>query len=145
MDRLVRLYYGGCVIDESTSGSQFEGMTVRQLVFYISGSYTLNHILYLHDIWPYMQWETNYTKKNYLHSNLRLSLLSLTHGLRFLWTVRVVAAHPVPLAITISVMTYLKTTLIPTPTYWALHTRWRQLLRSIADIILLKHPRIKIK
>nr|CAD41129.1 OSJNBa0084K20.7 [Oryza sativa Japonica Group]CAE02484.2 OSJNBa0076N16.5 [Oryza sativa Japonica Group] len=34
MDRLVRLHYGGCVVDESTHGSQFEGMTVRQLVFF---------------------------------------------------------------------------------------------------------------
>lgn len=90
-----------------------------------------------------MQCETNYTKKIYLHSNLRLSLLSLTHGLRFLWTVRVVVAHPVPPAITISVMTYLKTTLIPTPTCWALHTRWRQLLRGIADIILLNILELK--
>ncbi|BAH94348.1 Os08g0471100 [Oryza sativa Japonica Group] len=34
MDRLVQLHYGGCVVDESTHGSQFEGMTVRQLVFF---------------------------------------------------------------------------------------------------------------
>uniref|UniRef100_A0A0E0F192 Uncharacterized protein n=1 Tax=Oryza meridionalis TaxID=40149 RepID=A0A0E0F192_9ORYZ len=34
MNRLVRLHYGGCVVDESTGGSQFEGMIVRQLVFH---------------------------------------------------------------------------------------------------------------
>jgi hypothetical protein len=39
-------------------------------------------------------------------------------------------------------MTYLKTTLIPTLTHWALHTWWRQLLWGIADAILPKHPKI---
>ncbi len=33
MDRLVRLHFDGSVVDESTGGSQFEGMSVRQLVF----------------------------------------------------------------------------------------------------------------
>jgi hypothetical protein len=33
MDRLVRLHFGGNVVDESTGESQFEGMTVTQLMF----------------------------------------------------------------------------------------------------------------
>ncbi|XP_015612575.1 uncharacterized protein [Oryza sativa Japonica Group] len=33
MDRLVRLHYGGSVVEQSNSGSNFEGMSVKQLIF----------------------------------------------------------------------------------------------------------------